>query len=307
MKHLFKALVAVCAMSMASGVSASVLLVFDDISNISSPNEAESGTRTKEFSTQFSNLGVSTDATSSTLGTQMRWYNGFKSSGGMAQVHKRNVTYDLLFSVEDSFSLGYSLSIETILRGYSVALLEGGSGDVRATSTSLSGRFDDDLLDASDTLDTQVSQLTLLSSNGALSGENSVRGDGATDLQKSFLLDGVNAFVGPRSFALRFTTVPTSTTNVFMDNTVLGQGSVRFGLSNTLDALNATGGALESHSPDVDLGHFVTVTATSLSEPPPPGVSVPEPTARSGSARSGSAGCRCCCSLSFELKMSSGK
>ena len=43
MKNAFKALVAVCAMSMASGVSASVLLVFDDISNISSPNEAESG------------------------------------------------------------------------------------------------------------------------------------------------------------------------------------------------------------------------------------------------------------------------
>jgi hypothetical protein len=92
------------------------------------------------------------------------------------------------------------------------------------------------------------------------------------------LLDDVDAFVGSRSFALRFTTVTTPTTNVFMGNTALGQGSVRFGLSNTLDALNATGGALESHSPDIDLGHFVTVTATSLSEPPPPGVSVPEPT-----------------------------
>ena len=154
-----------------------------------------------------------------------------------------NVTYDLLFSVEDSFSLGYSLSIETILRGYSVALLEGDSGDVQATSTSLSGRFDDDLLDASDTLDTQVSQLTLFLQMALSSGEKSVRGDGATDLQKSFLLDGVDAFVGSRSFALRFTTVTTPTTNVFMGNDVLGQGSVRFGLSNTLDAPQCYGGS----------------------------------------------------------------
>ncbi len=277
MKRLFKALVAVCAMSMASGVSASVLLVFDDISNNSSPNEAESGNRTKEFSTQFSNLGVSTDATSSTLGTQMRWYNGFKSSGGSAQVHKRDVIYDLLFSVEDPFSVGYSLSIETILRGYSVGLLEGDSGDVRATSTSLSGRFDDDRSDASDTLDAQVSQLTILSPNGALSNVSGVRGHGTTDLQNSFLLDGVDAFVGSRSFALRFTTVTTPTTNVFMGNDVLGQGSVRFGLSNTLGALDDTGLALQGQLADINLGHFVTLTATSLSEPPPLGVSVPEP------------------------------
>jgi hypothetical protein len=40
MKNLFKALVAFCAMSIWSGVSASVLLVFDDITNLSSATSA---------------------------------------------------------------------------------------------------------------------------------------------------------------------------------------------------------------------------------------------------------------------------
>ena len=63
-----------------------------------------------------------------------------------------------------------------------------------------------------------------------------------------------------------------------MGNGVEGQGSVRFGLSNNLDALDATGVALQSHRPDSELGHFVTITATALGEPPLRRVPVPEPT-----------------------------
>jgi hypothetical protein len=260
------------------GVGASLLSVeFGSIDNNSSENESVSGDRTKEFSTLSSYLGVSTDATSSTLETQMRWYNGFQSKGGSAQVHKRNVTYDLLFSVFDASSLGYSLSIETLLRGYSVARLEGESGNVSVTSTTLSGRFDD-FSDMTNTLTTQVSELTISNSTGALSNELDERTDVATDKQQSFLLDDTHAFSGTRSFALRFTTLGTPTTNVFMANDVLGQGSVRFGLSNLQEALNDTGIALQGQLADIELGHFVTVTATSLSEPPPPPISAPEPT-----------------------------
>ena len=77
-------------------------------------------------------------------------------------------------------------------------------------------------------------------------------------------------FSGTQSFVLRFTSDGTSTTNVFMDNGWTGQGSVRYGLSNVLGSLNASG---QSQSGDAftnaELGHFVNVEATFSAVPVP--------------------------------------
>ena len=55
-----------------------------------------------------------------------------------------------------------------------------------------------------------------------------------------------------------------------MGNNSVGQGSVRYGLSNTLSGLDMTGQPQPGDTSNANLGHFVTISVESVSAVPVP-------------------------------------
>jgi len=208
---------------------------------------------------------------------RMQIYNGFHiptGSGFIAATHPRIVSYDLFFTIEDTDNRGYTLNVDSVMRGYATALSTAGGTNIFATTVNgpfLSGRIDTDTSDATDSLNTQVAGMTI-DSTGTSANSGTTFSHLATDNSLSY--DGGD-FVGTRSFGLRFTTAQSGNTNVFMQNNYEGQGSYRFGGSNTNAALNITGDP-QTGDPlnDSELGHFVTVSASfnTVAVPEPSGV-----------------------------------
>jgi hypothetical protein len=210
------------------------------------------------------------------LTTQFRFYNGFRGEGGFAQLHKRNVVYDLLFTVQDEQNSGYTLDISTRALGYAAALWTTGTSSVRATGIDLSGRFDEDMTDGLDTLTSVAFQLVDLTIVDAVTAISPVGGGLVTVLQDSSTEFSAGEYEGTRQFGLRFTSVITPTTNVLIQNDDQGQGSVRFGLSNISNTLDATGAGLPGDLNPSDLGHFVTlrVAPRTTTIPAPSAISI---------------------------------
>ena len=109
-------------------------------------------------------------------------------------MHKRNVHYDLLFTINDPLNEGYSLSVSSLMQGYSTASLDSGN-NVNATSSTLSGRID---TDTTDTLIDQIAGLTVTSAS-------SVSDTTTSDLEHNFGsvtdLCEAGSFIGTQSFA----------------------------------------------------------------------------------------------------------
>ena len=207
----------------------------------------------------------------------MQWYNGYRvdpSVSGSALIHRRNVNYDLEFTVEDPLGQGYAVQIDSLLRGYSAAMWTSGASAnaVTATGTSLSGRIDTDTADATDTLGAQIPGLTVTAASGTTANSTAPATSDFAEINDSF---STTTFTGTRNFALRFTTVGSTTTNVFLQNNQTGQGSVRYGLANSDTALDPTGQPQPGDAfPDPSLGHFVTVTASFNPIPEPEGTAL---------------------------------
>lgn len=256
----------------ASAATISSLGIIDN----SSANEATTtgSNRLLEWqnASNFSPVTVSDDVVS--FSHQMQFYNGYHipiGGSGFALTHKRNLLYDLTFTIDDPTNRGYTLNIDSLLRGYSAAQWLDGTNTnaVTVTGVSISGRLDTNTADASDTLDTQVSGLTL-GTSGVTANQSS---PSAMLFQEMVDSHTAGYFEGTLSFALRFTTTVTPTTNVFLQNNQAGQGSIRYGFNNTLTGLDPTGQA-QPGDPVTDnnqLGHFITVSAEFNPE------AVPEP------------------------------
>ena len=246
------------------------------IVNNSSANEATTtgSNRLLEWQTSSTFSPVTSSGDQVSFSHQMQFYNGYHipiGSSGFALTHNRDVIYDLTFTIEDPTNRGYSLSVDSLLRGYSTAeWLDGTSFNaVTVTGVSVSGRLDTDTTDTNDTLDTQISGLTIATSGVTANQTNTT----ANLFQEIVDVHSAGNFVGTRSFALRFTTTPTPTTNVFLQNNQSGQGSIRYGFNNTLSGLDPTGQSQpgDSYTDNNDLGHFITVSAEFNPE------AVPEP------------------------------
>ncbi|MGB2427940.1 MAG: PEP-CTERM sorting domain-containing protein [Akkermansiaceae bacterium] len=237
------------------------------ITNNSSANEATTtgSNRLLEWQTSSNFTPVSTFGDQVSFSHQMQFYNGYHipiGSSGAALTHNRDVIYDLAFTVEDPTNRGYTISVDSLLRGFSTALwLNGVSANaVIATGVTLSGRIDTNTGDALDTLGTQIEGLTVGSGSGVTANQSNTFVNSSGEITDSY---APGEFTGTRSFALRFTTAPTPTTNVFLQNGQAGQGSIRYGLNNTLTGLDPTGQSQpgDSYTDNNDLGHFITVTA----------------------------------------------
>ena len=262
-----RALFLVVLLLTAQPVAVSGTISAISTSNNSSANESTSAGSNiiREFQTLPFQGPVHAGGDVVSFDHQMQWYNGYYVDpvvSGAALTHRRNVNYDLKFTVEDPLNRGYTLEIDSFLRGYSTALWTSGtsSNAVTTTGTTLSGRVDTDTTDGTDTLLNQISALTLNASSGVTANQTTTFSHKFAEDSDSY---GAGAFVGTRSFALRFTSVTSGTTNVFLQNNQTGQGSNRFGLANVDSALDPTG---QSQPGDLltngELGHFVTVKAT---------------------------------------------
>lgn len=251
-----------------------VVLQGGTISGLLVNNESSATTMTsalavdRSFQTSNVALGpVQTVGNDVSFSSQFSWQNAIRvqpggATGGLAS--GRATAYLLTFDVEDPLNLGYTLDVDTMLRGYVTSTWESG-GTVAASSGSISGRIDTDMTDATDTLVTQISNLTVVGDSvGATS--SSPFANALVSGSKSF---SAGSFSGTRSFGLRFTTVG-STASVFMLNNSTGEAGARFGLDPSPLAnfpsssyLGVDGEAAADH------GHFVTVTATFNPVPEP--------------------------------------
>jgi hypothetical protein len=171
--------------------------------------------------------------------------------GGVAQINKRNVVYQLDFTVEDPANLGFRLSIESLIRGVSWISQSTGVADPAVATGLVYGVQWDDSTDAPDTY-TAFGLLNDVGTTGVM-----VEGIGvAGELQSSLTSGTAGVFVGTTSFSFRFTTVTTPTTNVAFQNNQLGFGVVDYGIGPLPDGFESV---------DVnDLGHFLTIRARFL-------------------------------------------
>ena len=209
------------------------------VTNNSSPDDAIAP-NTFQTQSSLSLLGASANTVFFTH--RMAFHNQYTASGGVAQVHKRNVIYQIDFTVEDPDSRGFSLQADSFLRGQSsVTLTSEGSGN--ATGASFFVEIDD----STDPPNTFATFTPLFNNTGGAAVDDVGSDSILVENSESAL---VGDFVGTTTFSFSFSTVPTPTTNVFFGNNRTGSGEVDYLSSNFF-------------------GHFVTFGAT---------FHVPEPT-----------------------------
>lgn len=219
------------------------LPVSASITNVSVINNssADENFPTRSFETQSTLSPVATSGATSSFNHHMAFRNQFTGTGGVAQIHRRNVIFTIDFTVEDPSNNGFTLEADSSLFGASeVTVTTDGRGD--ATGASFFIEYDDST-DPPGTFSTLVGLFTTTSGVTATNfGSSSIEDDDSAQV-------AIGNYIGTTSFTFNFTTIGTPTTNVFFQNGDTGSGEV--------DYLSLP-----------DYGHFVKFTATSV---------VPEP------------------------------
>jgi hypothetical protein len=183
----------------------------------------------------------------------MAFYNRHVGGGGVAQVNKRNVIYQLDFTVDDPGNVGFELTAMSFLHGISSITQTSSGGGIAATATGAS--FFVSIDDSTDPPDTYTTVVPLFNTTSGVT----VSGIGTSAAEeRSTESASLGSFVGTTSFSLRFSTLPTPTTNVFFDNGQTGFGEIDYGLGSLAPIFLV--------APN-DLGHFVTITARFIPEP----------------------------------------
>lgn len=226
--------------SMAGAQSVSAITV----DNTSSPDP---GSANRVFLTESTLGEVEVDDLRVRFTHRMAFYNAQTASGAIAQTNKRNVIYEIAFTVEDPQELGFLLRLDSLMRGISEIDWETGeTGSAVATGVSFSARYDDST-DAPETF--LLIPNVFGQSTPGLSVSNPQR---QVQEQSSERVANLGPYVGTTDFVFRFTTIETPTTNVLLPNNATGFGSVGYGL-----------GELPAEFETVDpltLGHFLTFT-----------------------------------------------
>lgn len=216
-------------------------------------------TRLREFRTESSfPVAATTIGDSATFTHRLAWMSGHRvlpGGGTVALLNSNLVAYDLSFTIEDPTSLGYTLDIDSTIRGYATAFWESNS------STGVSQTFAaGTLMGAS--LDSGAgfgSLITDLSTTIAIASATDTT-PFANQLVSRSSSFAAGSFVGTHTFTLRYTTVGANTIGA-LQNFNTGEADVRFGLDPTLSGFlhaaypGADGEAAADH------GHFLTITA----------------------------------------------
>lgn len=220
------------------------------ITNITTVNESTTDDNQDEsqFSTELSAGPVSDSALQSTFTQRMAFRNTNVGAGGIAQVNKRNVAFELSFTVEDPDSTGFLLRIDELMRGISgINWTSGGSGTALATGLSMVAEYDDST-DAPETF-TLIGSLVGLGTDGVQVSEPG----SAAELKEREESADLGPYFGTTDFVLRFDSTFSSTTNVVFPNNAFGTGAVVYGVGPAPSGFGVT---------PSDLGHFLTITAS---------------------------------------------
>lgn len=254
MKQYLKALgisSASTVMLCSAGVGHAQSIAGISVENTSSPDP----NNTRRFLTKSQLGSVEVDELRVSFGHRMAFVNELDAFGGVAQVNKRNVVFDIAFTVEDPLLQGFVLRVDSVVHGVSeIDWQFGGSGQAFATGITLDARYDDST-DATGTF-------ALIPSVFGQSTEGVVIDTPQIQNTEDFSEQVANLgpYTGTTDFVFRFTTLATPTTNVGLPNGADGSGGVYYGLGVLPDGF----GALDPN----DLGHFLTFTAAFASPCP---------------------------------------
>lgn len=245
---------------LATSVRAASLAISDIVfTDRGAPAEAlDEGSRLREFRSEATTTSVAAGGDAASFAHRHAWLSAQRilpGGGIILPSHARPVAYDLAFTVEDPLARGYSLAIDSTLRGYLTAHWQGNEGgftpNVFAAGTAL------------------VTTLDSGEGFGSMIEAISPQGDVVTatpaNPHSNLLVEArgrhdAGRFVGTRAFVLRFA-APTANTSAALQNLNLGEAAVRFGLEPSLAGF----GSATYPGPDGEAaalhGHFVTVTA----------------------------------------------
>lgn len=252
-----------CAVSITSAV----------LNNTSPVDFANSPGGYEEQFRSSGTTGVITNSpTTGSFSTSFRWVGGLVVPAGGATVANLLFlypSYEVNFTISDPSNLGYSLSADSILRGFVSAQWTGGatgaSGRVDAGGSALTAYFDSG--------SGYGAAITSLGVNGNATATAIDSAPFFNVLSAASSSAALGSFSGTRTFGLRFSQNPSPSAIFVMQNDVQGQAAARFGLSSTLTSLNL------SAYPGLDAelaaahGHFLNINATFNSSAEP----VPEP------------------------------
>lgn len=184
---------------------------------------------------------------------RMAFVNTLAAGGGVAQVHKRNVQYQIDFTVEDPLGQGFEVDLESLVRGASRINQTSDGGLAFANGASFFVTYDD----STDAPNTFSNLIPLFNGVPGVS----VNGiETATAEMQSTEAIVLGLYTGTTDFSVRFTTRLGPTTNLLFGNGQTGDGEIDFGLGSLAAGLS---------SDPADYGHFLTVQVTS---------EIPEPT-----------------------------
>jgi hypothetical protein len=220
--------------------------------SVENTSSAEQSAPLATFTTNSTLYPPSLDGAIASVTHRMAARNRRIAAGNAAQVNKRNVIFQMDFTVLDPANLGFRLSVESVIRGISAVEQSGVAEGSTAFATGLvySVTWDDSTDDPE-----TYSTLGLLQGGGTpilyISASES-----AAELQEDTRAGNLGVYVGDTTFSFRFTSVTTPTTNLLFGNFVIGEGLVEYGV-----------GPLPPGFEDVsaaDLGHFLTFRALFL-------------------------------------------
>lgn len=180
--------------------------------------------------------------------------------GEINQANTRNINYIISFTVLDPGEVGYNIELDSLLRGVSYINQTVADTNSIATATGIKwdARYGVDLADINDV--NSYTNLPLPIFNMETDGV-SVTGLGTDEiLSERREIDALpgGTYVGSKTFSLYFTTSTTSTTNVFFQNQMEGEGFSNYGLG-----MDVRGFDVEPE----DLGHFLNVEVSFVPEP----------------------------------------
>jgi hypothetical protein len=236
-------------------------VIVGSVYNFSSDNPSHPN---RTFLTESTMSGITGGGGFYSFTHRMAAFNEHIATGGVAQTNKRNVNFRFDFTVEDHSNVGYTINLESLLRGVSYINQTVGTSTALATGIALDVRYGVNLADPSDS-----TQYTNLGSPiyGMSAAGTSVSGIGTNAAfgeryETGDLPGGV--YTGTNTFSLYFTTVTTPTTNVLFQNNHEGMGFVNFGLGSDVAGFDVD---------PSDLGHFFTVNVQYM-VPSPAGLAV---------------------------------
>jgi hypothetical protein len=244
------------------------------VANNSSPNNLiVEASRIREFRTEVTTSGPALVSPSEISFTnRVAWMSAHRvlPPSGLPLTWGNSVAYDILFTIEDPLNIGYTLEIDSAIRGYVTAEFDSNLG-VFPSTVFASGTL------MAATLDTGSGFGGLIP---AIMPPIEVATATATNPFANELVEGsgtYNAgfFTGTRSFVLRYSTIA-SNTGAALQNFNTGEANVRFGLDPLSNLFqNAAYPGADGETADQH-GHFVTIRASfedDITSPAP----IPEP------------------------------